>query len=396
MISSDMPVSAVTAHETGREPSEVRVANPYHYGTPVTGKQFAGREQEITALSRRMRDGINVVVTSPRRYGKTSLLARATADLVNHGAAVVSVNVLACRDLATFASRLATAAYRVKGGRWHRLRHAAAGFASRLRISPTVTFEGDAPRFAFSTSLAREDADAVIEDVYALLDELSPRRGAALVLDEFQAISDLGDHLPGLFKALADSHPGVSLVLAGSKQHLMSQLVADRGAPLYGLAERMALDVLPASVMEDYLRSRAQDGGRSMSAAAAARIVELAGPVPNDIQHLAYEAWGLAARAVTVEDVEAALAQVVAHEASLHADRFESLAPGQRRVVATLADAPTAEPYSAAFTRTVGLATGASVRRALEALVADELVVRRAGTYRVADPFFAAWLSQTL
>jgi hypothetical protein len=370
--------------------------NPYHYGTPVSGDQFAGRETELAALENRMRDGINVVLSSPRRYGKTSLLARATADLVAEGAATVSVNVLACRDLPTFAARLATGAYAVRGGRWHRLRQAAGEFASRLRVAPTVTFDGDTPRFAFSASLATEDADAVIEDVYGLLGELAAKRPAVVVLDEFQSIGDLGAHLPSLFKALADTHPKVSLVLAGSKQHLMERLTLDRGAPLYGLAERLSLDVLPEGVMSAYLRDRARAGGKAMSAEAASRIIELAGPVPNDIQRLAYETWGHAGRTVTVEAVHAAMASAIQHEASQYAELYGKLSPGQRRVISTMAAAPVSEPYSAEFARSVGLATGTSVRRALEALTAEELITRRQGRYQVFDPFFAAWLKQTL
>ena len=370
------------------------LGNPYHYGTPVSGDQFAGREAELYALQQRMRDGINVVVTAPRRYGKTSLLTRASAAVAAQGAAVVSVNVLACRDETSLASRLATAAYAARGGRWHRLRQGGAEFAKRLRVSPTITFDGDTPRFAFATSLAVADADTVIEDVYGLLSELGSRAPAVLVLDEFQSITDLGDHLPGLLKSLADAHPGVCLVLAGSRQHLMERLVADRGAPLFGLAERLALDVLPTAVMTQFLRRRAAASGRSMSAQAAARIIELAGPVPNDIQHLAYETWGLSARTITVADVDTALARTVDHEASGYADRFGALAPGQRRVLAALAAGPTEEPYAASFVRHCGLASGSSVGRALDALLAAELVARRASTYLVADPFFTAWLAK--
>jgi len=366
--------------------------NPYHYGTPVGGDQFTGREAELDALERRMRDGINVVVTAPRRYGKTSLLAGAAEALLAEGACVVSVNVLGCRDENSLAARLATAAYQARGGRWHRLRQAAAEFAGRLRVSPTVTFDGDTPRFAFAPSLATSDADSVIEDVYALLEELAERAPAILVLDEFQAIADLGEHLPGLFKALADAHPQVSLVLAGSHQHLMRRLVADRGAPLFGLAERLTLDVLPGPVMSDFLVRRAGAGGRSLSVQAAEAIIDRAGPVPNDIQHLAYETWAASGRSISVADVEAALARTVEHEASGHADRYGGLAQGQRRVLAALAAAPSDEPYAGSFVRETGLASASSVGRALEALLAAELVVRRGSTYLVADPFFATWL----
>jgi hypothetical protein len=371
------------------------MANPYHYGTPVSGDQFAGREQETAGLVARMRDGINVVVISPRRYGKTSLLARAAARMRDDDAAVVEINVLRCRDVATFAAQLANHAYRLKGGRWHRVRQAVPEFLRRLRVSPSVTFEGDQPKFSFSPALTVEDAETVIADVYAVLEELSQRKAAVLVLDEFQAITTLGGHLPSLFKALADAHPHVSLVLAGSKKHLMERLVVSADAPLFGMAERFALDVLPDDVMTAYLRTRADVGGKPMSQAAAERLVELAGPVPNDVQQLAYEVFNVAERRITVDDVERGLLMAVEHEATLHADRFESLAAGQRRVLSELARAPASEPYSASFARDVGLATAGSVRTALEALLADELVSVRGGVYRVANPFFAAWLRES-
>jgi hypothetical protein len=372
--------------------------NPFHYGTPVTGEHFAGREVELRALTARMRDGINVVVVSPRRYGKTSLLTAAAAAVERSGGAVVQLNVLRCRDERTLAGPLVTHAYRVKGGRWHRLRQAVPEFLRRFRVRPTVVFEGDRPRFEFAPSLSSTDADAVVADVYGLLAELSGRRPAVLVLDEFQAVTDLGRHLPPLFKALSDEHPQVSLVLAGSKKHLMERLVVDADAPLFGMAEHVAVDVVPPAVMAEYLVRRSGSAGRPMRAEVADLVVALSGPVPNDIQHLAYEVFDVAGRTgrtVTEADVREGLRRAVAHEAGLHADRYESLSPGQRRVVSELAAGPVAHPLAAPFVRAVGLANASSVRKALDALVADELVVVRDGAYRVANPFFAGWLRES-
>ncbi|MCU1600976.1 MAG: hypothetical protein JWO22_1685 [Frankiales bacterium] len=369
------------------------MGNPFHYGTPVTGAQFAGRKEELRALTSRMRDGINVVVASPRRYGKTSLIGKAGAELERSGAAVVQVNVLRCRDLPTLASQLLTHAYRAKHGGWHRLKHGVPDFVRRFRVSPALGFDASGmPKFTFAPTMTSTDADAVLADVYALLAELSAKAPAVLVLDEFQAIADLGDHLPGLFKALADEHPSVSLVVAGSKKHLMERLVTTRDAPLFGMAEHLALDVLPADVMTAFVVRRSRAGGKDMPKPVADLLVELSGPVPNDVQHLAYEVFDVAGATVTAADVEAGLQRAVQHEAGLHADRFEALSPGQRRVVAQLAVEPTSQPLSASFVRQVRLANSSSVRKALEVLVADELVVQRDGSYRVADPFFAAWL----
>jgi hypothetical protein len=106
------------------------------------------------------------------------------------------------------------------------------------------------------------------------------------MLDEFQAAIDLSSRLPELLKALSDEHPRVSLVLAGSRRHLMESLVLSPGAPLYNMAERLALGPIEDSVMSAFLQARASSGGKPMDAAIAAAIGELAGPIPHDIQRL--------------------------------------------------------------------------------------------------------------
>jgi uncharacterized protein len=371
------------------------MTNPYHYGTPVEGQQFAGRQEELDALVTRMRAGISVALISPRRYGKTSLLRKATAVVERDGAAVLGVNVLRCRDGAAFAARLAGAAFAARGGRWRRARQAVPEFLKRLRVTPEVTFEDDGtPRFSFSAGLAPAQVDTVVADVYGVLAGESADRPAVLVLDEFQAVTDLGRHFPSLFKALADEHPSVSLVLAGSKRHLMEGLVLAPDAPLFRMLDHLALGPLPDDVMLRYLRRQAHRGGKAMPADAAGHLVSLAGPVPNDIQRLAYEAFDAAPGGIDVAAVDTGFALAVAHESALFADRFEGLAPGQRRVLDLLAREPVAEVYSAAFARRAGLATAASVDRALASLEASELAARRAGTWAVADPFLAGWLRQ--
>lgn len=369
--------------------------NPFHYGTPVEGEQFAGRERELDALVSRMRNRVNVVLLSPRRYGKTSLLLMAESELsqADPPAAIVKANVLRSRDLSTFVAQLTASAYRIPGGPWHRARQAVPEFLRRLRLRPAVSFDdGGKPTFSFEAGLASQDADDVLADLYQLLDDETKRRPAVLVLDEFQAITAHGPHLPDLLKALADAHPRVCLVVAGSRRHLMERLVTSEGAPLYGMAQKLALGPIPDDVMVEFLRARSQAGRKPMDEATGRLVVEMAGPVPNEIQHLAYEAFDVAARRVDAEAVSRGLDQAVAHEASTYAEVFATRPPGQRRVLIALATGTRHPVFSAAFARSVGLAGSNSVKRALDALETDELVARHGKGPAVADPFFAAWL----
>ena len=371
--------------------------NPFHYGTPATGPNFAGRSVELAALLSRMRSQVNVVLVSPRRYGKTSLILRATGILASGRprAAVVSTNVFLCKDLATLAGRLVTGLYRVPGGRWHRARAGVPEFVGRLRVAPTVTFDADGrPTFAFAPGLASTDADTLIADVYTALAHEATGRPAVLVLDEFQAITRHGEHLPRLLKGLADQHPSVCLVVAGSRRHLMERLVTDDGAPLYGMAQRLAVGPIPDLVMLEYLSQRAEAGGKPLAAGGGELVIALAGPVPNDIQHLAFEAYELAGRRITTDAVRAGLERAVAHESDLYAERLAAMSPGQGRVAVSLAAGDPGPIFTGSFARTVALAGGQSVKKAIDALAADETVVQRDGRWVVGDPFFAAWLRQ--
>jgi hypothetical protein len=126
----------------------------------------------------------------------------------------------------------------------------------------------------------------------------------------------------------------------------------------------------------------------------AALIVELARPAPNDIQRLAYEAYDAAVSRIDEAAVRVGLERAVAHDAATYAEAFQRLPVGQRRIALALAQGFGEAPTSASFVDQVGLANGASVKKAINALEAGEVVARRAGRYVVADPFFAAWLRQ--
>ncbi|MGH9083400.1 MAG: AAA family ATPase [Acidimicrobiales bacterium] len=371
--------------------------NPFRYGSPVGDPYFVGRARELDVLLDRMGNGINVVVTAPRRYGKTSLLERAADRLAGDGGSVLRANLLLTPSFESLAGRLTTEAYELPGGAWRRAVQAIPEYLRRLRLHPTVGVDDTGrPVFSFAGGLQAADAGQLLEDVYALLAEVAEERPVALLLDEFQAVADLDRALPGRLKALADAHPRVALVMAGSTEHLMESLVLARGAPLYQMAERLALGPIDQAEMAGFLRARSRVGGKPMTPGAAGRIRDLAGPIPYDIQRLAYEVFASAASAIDEGAVEDGLARVVAHEAESHAERFSRFSLGQRRALVVLAaDGGTTRPQSAAFARATGYANPAGSAKALRSLAADETVVRRSGTWLVADPFFREWLRQS-
>jgi AAA+ ATPase superfamily predicted ATPase len=318
--------------------------NPFDYGGPVSGDQFAGRKSEVAAVVARLTDHIGVVLTAPRRYGKSSLIKQACEELERKkpAPAIVHVNLLQAGSFAAAAGLLLRRLYEVPGGPWHVLKQVVPGFLRRIRVQPSTTFDASGnPVFTFAPGLAPTDLSRVIDDVYETLDVIGAKRPAILFLDEFQAVTDLDEHLPRRLKALADEHRNVSLVLAGSKQHLMESLVLSKGAPLYNMLEQLSLGPIPEDDWIPFLLRRARSAGKPFADESAARALwVVSGPVPFDVQQLAYESFNQAREHIDQRVVTTATAELVRHQAADYAKTFERLSAGQRRVLKVLANGP--------------------------------------------------------
>jgi AAA+ ATPase superfamily predicted ATPase len=55
--------------------------NPFRYGQVVTGEYFTNREDEIKEISEEIVSGQNIILISPRRYGKTSVVINAVSKI---------------------------------------------------------------------------------------------------------------------------------------------------------------------------------------------------------------------------------------------------------------------------------------------------------------------------
>ncbi|MGH2853509.1 MAG: hypothetical protein ACRDLF_04865, partial [Solirubrobacteraceae bacterium] len=60
-------------------------ANPFRFGALALDEAFTDREDELRELVGDVRNGQDVVLFAPRRYGKSSLIWRAAKQLVGDG-----------------------------------------------------------------------------------------------------------------------------------------------------------------------------------------------------------------------------------------------------------------------------------------------------------------------
>jgi len=370
------------------------MANPFEYSDPVTGESFANRRAELQTLTTRMLSGQNVVLISPRRYGKTSLIMNAQLRVRRRGGRTGLANLFWCRNRQDVAQELANAVIRGPLG-WLKGKVEEARRVISALPGASLSVEKDGYRVSLSPFQPRTDWTAEIRHVMRLVREAgSAEHPASLVIDEFQKVAEIDPALPGLFKSLTDLElRGVSLVLAGSRRHVMHELHSGPGAPLLGVGEILTLDLVPEGEMVAFLMHRSAAGGKEMTEAAGRLLYKRARGVPAYVQRLAFEAFESDAPTIDEISVERAVGTVLKRERQYFEVIYEDLAPNQKSLMRALAIEPARSITSREFLDRSGLRADSSAQRALQALDASEKVELGPDGWQVTDPFFALWLA---
>lgn len=369
--------------------------NPYHFGSPALEGHFTDRVRELEQLRSVMLNGQNAILIAPRRFGKSSLLSRAIDQVRAAGGRSGKVSLMKCSTEQEVAEELMRGVLEGPAG-W--LRGHVEELVERLRrvrIQPELVFEEGQVRGirlgAMSTTLEwRETIARVIRLLGELGDEAHP---VSLVIDEYQRAYEIAPAIPAMTKDLIDELPRVSLVLAGSKRHLMEEITRDPDtSPLYHVGAKLYLEKISRGEFAAYLVGRAEAGGKRMSLEVAELVYDLANGIPNDVQLLSYWAWDRAGRRITEDDVLEALHQAVADQKQEYETIFDRLATTQQLLLKLLAAEPLENLTALAVTQRLGVTHGA-VRKAAEVLQRQELIAREEdGRWAVFSGLFRQWL----
>ena len=269
--------------------------NPFVYGEVVPVAAFVGRETELERLTGDLLAGQKVFLISPRRYGKSSLVARALTAASKHGALTVDVTVSSYSSYVAFlegyARALLSADTTVDRARaW--LREMLGGVRPEFRIEPDQAGRG---QFAVSFPAARSDKDVsrLAQEVFTLPGRIAAarKRRIAIALDEFQAIAAFnGGSVEHALRAAVQHQREVGYVFSGSEPALMERMLG-RSRPFYKAGPVMRLQKIAADRFAEFVETRFKSTAIKPAPGLGAAIVELAGNLPYDVQRLAHELW---------------------------------------------------------------------------------------------------------
>jgi hypothetical protein len=377
------------------EPS--RPTNPFRFGALARDDAFTDRAPEIAELLSDARNGQDVVIFAPRRFGKTSLVDRVQQHLVRDAVLVGQVNLMRTPTKEKLAEKLAGVVYEDIAGPLTRARDFGARLFRGLRITPTMTVdpEDGSLSFSFAAGHQPEDVDATLERLLELIAQTAADRGrpALLILDEFQEVIDLDPDLPKLLRSVFQDQPEVAHFYLGSKRHMMQRIFNDEQEPFWRSAKKVELGPIAPEPFAVFITQRFAATGRRIAPEVVDRVLATTGGHPYATQELCYFLWEETPgrQAATPARLDVALAKVLRSEHTHFSLLWDRAASAQKVVLQALAREP-GRPLSQDYGRRHRLPSASSTQKALEALERDELVGRDHGRAWIAEPFLAEWI----
>ncbi|HUB00729.1 MAG TPA: hypothetical protein VMA34_20530 [Terracidiphilus sp.] len=370
--------------------------NPFVFGEIVDDVNFVNRIEETGQMVRDLADGQKVFLLSPRRFGKSSLVAVVLLRLKKRHIRTVSLTVSSYSSYTQFLEKFAEKVLRAAGP-WDRVKDWVTRFGRQVR--PEINYDMNTGEV--SVSLGRGsgyDPGPVAAEVFALPGELTRSGGIrmAICLDEFQQIAQFnGGSVENVLRNQVQKQREVGYVFAGSQPSLMQEMLSAR-RPFHKAGPQIFLDKIEAKDWKEFIGGRFRRRGRTLSDGGMGALLQAADLIPYDVQRIAHELWDYAElkdkRQLDGSDVQAVIAALVSGQATYYELLWEQLPARQRAALEVLAHRGAAEIYAESVRAEYRLGPASTVQKALQSLDSRDVLDRYKGKYFFLDPLFPYWI----
>ena len=341
--------------------------NPFIFGKVVRGEHFCDREQEMAQIKKMAGSGQHIVIISPRRYGKTSLVINA---LEKSRMPYIYVDCSFVED--------------EKG-----LINAVINDYTK-KLDSTAVLEKFLKRFDFSFSITLNPVSVTISQIKtdtlkSLLGEVG--KNYILVFDEFQDIYENDKNMANKMRSIVQ-FLDKSVIMLGSKRHLLNEMFLKPRGIFYNFGYALHLEKIGKEEFGKFMAFWLRRGGIEFTEDEIEKILEITECHPFFTQyfcHFFYEKR-LAGKA----SVESVLDAILDINSAFYDEVYRSLPAGQKKALLLLSYGKK-EVYSAELLEKFGVTSSQGLQKALGALVKKEIVDKN-GNYHVLDIFFRHWL----
>ena len=348
--------------------------NPFKFGTIVDEDYFTDRVNEVAYITQFVNSPNHLVIISPRRFGKSSVVAKA---LKQSNRDHITVNLQQATSVSDFTAKLLKEFFKVHP--MERLRH----LITHFRVIPTVSTNPVTGSIDVSFQPG-VDGTVLLEDVLTLIEKAySEKERMIVVLDEFQEIRDLAPKLDRQMRSIMQEQKHINYILLGSQESMMTEIFENKKSPFYHFGEMMRLGKLPRDDFHRYLSERLSTCFPDCCEELADRIMDYTACHPYYSQQLASNIWQVG---VLQPDTEDPFGTAIDRIVTTHGLDYERLWMNFNRTNKWIMQRlSSGKPLQSGDYRT------STIYSALKRLQKDGYVIYT-DRYEMEDPFFREWI----
>ena len=346
--------------------------NPFKFGTIVESSFFTDRRIELQQIKSVLNSENHLILISPRRFGKTSLVVKALQESEHKH---IMLNLQSVVSVEDFASRLLKEVFKIY--KFEKLKYMIKNF----RVVPTLSINPmtDGVDVAIQPMV---DSRVMIEDVFSLLQMLATEDDRLIVVfDEFQEIKSIDKNLDRLLRSIIQLHKNINYLFLGSQESMMREIFEKKKSPFFHFGQLLNLDKIPYEDFKLYLYDRLSfmdDADRVCD-----EILDFTKCHPYYTQQLASQVWEKGKNGEMENIVEKAINRLL----EFHDLNFERIWLNfnntDKRILIWLAN--NNKPYTL-----LGIAQS-TISSSLKRMLKDGYVIKTT-EYEVEDPFFRNWI----
>ena len=370
-------------------------SKPFIFGVATSGDNFTDREKETARLLSNFQHGVNTVLISPRRWGKTSLVQKVCRLTQSDKLKIVYLDIFSCRSDGDFYNAFAAAVLKQTSSKWDEWVENAKLFLSR--ISPRISLGPD-PMSDFSISLELNPKSDDIDEILQLPEKIAQKKGINIVvcIDEFQQIAEFKDSktFQKRLRSVWQLQKSVSYCLFGSKMHLMNELFEKRNLPFYKFGDAVYLPKISTSDWVEYICGRFEATGKHISEELAEKICRTVDNHSSYVQQLAWLIWIQTKEVATDQNFEDAFQDIVDQNTPLFEKQTESLTTYQMNFLRAIVNGVHKEFTTQEVLQKYQLGSSANVSTVKRALIKKELIETEKQQVIIPDPVMRIWLKR--
>lgn len=367
------------------------------YGVSVSGDNFTDRVKETKRLKMDFENGLNVVLISPRRMGKTSLVKKVQQVVDSSIVHTVYIDIYDCKSEYDFYNKFAESVLKQTSGKMELFLEKTKKFLTRL--TPKVSFSPD-PTAEYSVSLGITPKEYAPEEILQLPELIAQQIGKHIVvcIDEFQQVAEWSDTLQvqKRMRGVWQHQKHTSYCLFGSRQHMMNKLFQSKAMPFYQFGEPNYLQPIPTEDWIPFIRQKFTNKGLAISEEHIRTICDTVQNQSSYVQQLAWNVMINTDTEVTEQTIQAGINDLLIQCTPLFMEQTGGLSGYQMNFLKAIAAGQHNQFTSVSVLQEYQLGSKSNVERIQNVLREKDYVVSTPDGFFLSDPIMELWLKSKL